>query len=105
MCGRSGTTIDLRIPTMPGWNTSGFHRPGRTPTNVYRPIYVATAALKSSGREAVYVDHVRRSPDFVSSFVASLKSKQTTYHTNRLPSKILPPEFVLDRSPPERFPS
>ena len=27
--GRSRMTIDLRIPTMPGRSTSGFHQPGR----------------------------------------------------------------------------
>ena len=26
--GRSHMTIDPRIPTMPGWSTSGFHQPG-----------------------------------------------------------------------------
>ena len=29
MHGRSRMTIDPRIPTMPGWSTSGFHRPDR----------------------------------------------------------------------------
>ena len=29
MHGRSGMTIDPRIPTIPGRRTSGFHRPGR----------------------------------------------------------------------------
>ena len=29
MHGRSRVTIDLRIPTMPGRSTSGFHRPDR----------------------------------------------------------------------------
>ena len=28
-CSRDYTTIDSRIPTMPGQSTSGFHRPGR----------------------------------------------------------------------------
>ena len=28
--GRSGVTIDLRIPTLPGRSMSGFRRPGRT---------------------------------------------------------------------------
>ena len=32
MHGRSRMTIDPRIPTMPGWSTSGFHRPGRRQT-------------------------------------------------------------------------
>ena len=26
---RTHMTIDPRIPTMPGWSTSGFHGPGR----------------------------------------------------------------------------
>ena len=29
MHSRSGVTIDHRIPTRPGWSTSGFRRPGR----------------------------------------------------------------------------
>ena len=29
MHGRSRTTMDPRIPTLPGRSTSGFHRPGR----------------------------------------------------------------------------
>ena len=29
MQGRSRMTVDPRIPTMPGRNMSGFHRPGR----------------------------------------------------------------------------
>ena len=28
MHGRNRVTVDPRIPTMPGWNTSGFRRPG-----------------------------------------------------------------------------
>ena len=29
MHSQSRMTIDPRIPTVPGWNTSSFHRPGR----------------------------------------------------------------------------
>ena len=45
LLGRSGLTIDPRIPTMPGRSTSGFHGPGR---HVFFNFNSPTRAVRSS---------------------------------------------------------
>ena len=47
MHGRSRMTIDPRTPTMPGRNTSGFHRPGRHWGGMHRTVGVSKAPIFS----------------------------------------------------------
>ena len=55
MHGRSRMTIEPRIPTMPGWSTSGFHRPGRHSSGQARSAVRCLASrVKGELRPAIY---------------------------------------------------
>ena len=54
MHGRSRTTIDPRIPPMPGRSTSGFHRPGRRCLHQARSAVRCSASRMKWGRILFY---------------------------------------------------